>query len=276
MEFYRREAPRLAEQAARQTLERSSRRADEITHLVTVSCTGFHAPGVDIHLMQALGLRATLARTHIGFMGCHGAINGLRVAQAFAASARSAAVLLCAVELSSLHYHYPFDPLRVVGNAVFADGAAAIVGVPAASDSAKWRVVDTASVLLPDSQEAMTWKIGDHGFEMILSPQVPQRIERNLKSWLCGWLDRCGLRLEEVGAWAIHPGGPRIVSAVENALGLSKSATRASREVLRQCGNMSSPTLLFVLEQLMSAGAARPCVMLSFGPGLVAEAALVM
>jgi predicted naringenin-chalcone synthase len=276
MEFYRREAPRLAAQAARQTLAGSSHKADRITHLVTVSCTGFHAPGVDIHLIDALGLRPTVARTHIGFMGCHGAINGLRVAQAFVAAESQAAVLLCAVELSSLHYHYAFDPLRLVGNAVFADGAAALIGVRGSYEASAWRVVDTASVLMSDSQDAMSWNIGDHGFEMLLAPQVPQLIEGKLQNWLCGWLDRWDLSLEKIGSWAIHPGGPRIVSAVENALGLSKAATAASRNVLRDCGNMSSPTLLFVLQQLMLADVPRPCVMIGFGPGLVAEAALLV
>jgi predicted naringenin-chalcone synthase len=276
MEFYRREAPPLAAEAARQTLAGSSYNADRVTHLVTVSCTGFQAPGVDIHLINALGLRPTVARTHIGFMGCHGAINGLRVAQAFVAAEPQAVVLLCAVELSSLHYHYAFDPLRLVGNAVFGDGAAALLGVRGSQEGTAWRVVDTASVLMSDSHDAMSWSIGDHGFEMLLSPQVPQLIEGGLKNWLCGWLDRWDLRLDQVGSWAIHPGGPRIVSAVENSLGLSRVATAASRDVLRDCGNMSSPTLLFVLQQLMLADSPRPCVMVGFGPGLVAEAALLV
>lgn len=121
----------------------------------------------------------------------------------------------------------------------------------------------------------MTWVIGDHGFEMTLSRRVPELIQKCLRPWLTHWLEEEGIRLEEVGSWAIHPGGPRILSAVEESLGLSPEATRVSRGVLSSCGNMSSPTVLFILDRLRSRNAPRPCVLLGFGPGLVAEAALV-
>jgi predicted naringenin-chalcone synthase len=121
----------------------------------------------------------------------------------------------------------------------------------------------------------MTWRIGDHGFEMTLSPRVPGLIERHLRSWLEPWLGRQGLARADIGSWAIHPGGPRVIAAVETALGLDEAAADVSRQVLASCGNMSSSTLLFIVERLIRADAPRPCVALAFGPGLVVEAALL-
>src|SRR5205807_2197806 len=163
--------------AARQALAASGQRPDVITHLVTVSCTGFRAPGVDIELMQSLGLSTGTQRTHLGFMGCHGALNGLRVARAFVEADPAARVLLCAVELCVLHYHYQWDPQRMIANALFADGAAAVVGVPeAAAPPGAWRVAANGACLFPDCEDAMTWNIGDHNFEMTLSKRVPALI----------------------------------------------------------------------------------------------------
>jgi predicted naringenin-chalcone synthase len=127
---------------------------------------------------------------------------------------------------------------------------------------------------MPDSTDAMTWRIGDHGFRMTLSAAVPGLIRAHLSSWLDGWLSEHGLTRDAVGSWAVHPGGPRILGAVEEALGLPDEALHHSREVLRQHGNMSSPTVLFIVDRLRRAQAPRPCVALAFGPGLVVEAAL--
>lgn len=277
MQLYAEHAPPLALAAARAALDHAGLAPRAISHLVTVSCTGFAAPGVDRALIAGLGLRPTVERVQVGYMGCHGAINGLRVARALAAAEPAGRVLLAAVELCSLHYSYAWHPERLVGNALFADGAAAVVGAwggAAEADGGAWRLAATGSCLIPDSAGAMAWTIGDHGFEMLLSAEVPGLVGEHLRAWLVEWLAAHGVALEAVGSWAIHPGGPRILRAVEDALGLDAERTRTSREVLREHGNMSSPTVLFVLERLRRAGAARPCVALGFGPGLVAEAAL--
>ena len=129
--------------------------------------------------------------------------------------------------------------------------------------------------LFPDCEDAMTWTIGDHNFEMTLSKRVPALIGEGLRPWLEAWLAQNGLTLDDVASWAIHPGGPRILSAVEEALGLTGEQAAASRGVFADYGNMSSPTVLFILERLRSRGAPRPCVALGFGPGLAAEAALL-
>ena len=276
MAVYEQEAHPLALRAAKSALHNAQLPASAITHIVTVSCTGFAAPGVDIELIKKLGLARTVQRTHIGFMGCHGAVNGLRVAAALAAADSTTRLLLCAVEVCSVHYHYGADPKRLIGNALFSDGAAALVGGPWEPGATNWRVSATGSCLLPESEELMSWVIRDHGFEMVLSPRVPSVIREHLRPWLEDWLESQGVTLRGVRSWAIHPGGPRILDAVEQSLGLTKDDTTSSRQVLSSCGNMSSPTLLFILEHLRQAQAARPCVAIGFGPGLVAEAALLL
>jgi predicted naringenin-chalcone synthase len=277
MDLYRTEAPALAAQASQQALAASGLAAGDITHLVTVSCTGFYAPGVDVALIKELNLSPTTQRTHVGYMGCHGALNGLRVAHAFAAADPTARVLICAVELCSLHYHYGWDPQKVIANALFADGAAAVVAAPdPAAPASAWRVAASGSCLIPDSEEAMAWSVGDHGFTMTLSKRVPGLIATHLRPWLSGWLLEKGVRLDEVKSWAIHPGGPRILEAVVESLGLDPRMAAPSREVFAEYGNMSSPTVLFILDHLRRANAPRPCVALGFGPGLNAEAMLVV
>jgi predicted naringenin-chalcone synthase len=274
MQHFAQQAVPLALGASESALHRAGSTAEDVTHLVLVSCTGFSAPGVDIQLIKRLGLAPTVQRTQVGFMGCHGAMNGLRVAQALTDADPAAHVLLCAVELCSHHYHYGWDPKKLVANALFADGAAAVVG-DADGPADAWRVTATGSCVFPDSEYAMTWTIGDYGFDMTLSTRVPALITENLGPWLASWLLRHGLTIDQVGSWAVHPGGPRILTAVEEALGLDEKATTDSRAVLAECGNMSSPTILFVLQRLQRRDAPRPCVALAFGPGLTAEVALI-
>jgi predicted naringenin-chalcone synthase len=276
MRVYAAKAGPLAIRAAQQALQLAELGPGAITHLVTVSCTGMAAPGVDYELIQGLGLAATVQRTHVGFMGCHGAINGLRVARAFTDSEPKACVLLCAVELCVLHYFYGWNPQKLIANALFADGAAAVVGVPdRLAPAGSWCVTATGSCLVPNSREAMSWTIGDHGFEMTLSKRVPGLIREHLRPWLESWLAQYGLRREAIGSWAIHPGGPAILEAVAESLQLGDEQLAAAREVFAEHGNMSSPTVLFILGHLRQRRAPRPCVALAFGPGLIAEAALI-
>jgi predicted naringenin-chalcone synthase len=276
LQHYAELAPPLALDACRRAVAASGLAVSDFTHLITVSCTGFFAPGVDRELMVQLDLAPTIQRTHIGFMGCHGALNGLRVARAFAAAEPSARILLCAVELCSLHYHYGWDPAKMVANALFGDGAASLVGVAGGGDPASWRVAASGSCLIRESADAMTWTVGDHGFEMTLARRVPALIRQHLRPWLAHWLAEQGVGLEGVRSWAVHPGGPRILTAVEEGLGLKALDLEASHAVFAEHGNMSSPTVLFILERLRSQQAPRPCVALAFGPGLIAEATLLL
>jgi predicted naringenin-chalcone synthase len=279
MARYESDAPPLAARAAQAALADAGWAPDTITHVVTVSCTGFAAPNVDVGLMRMLGLQRTVARTHIGFMGCHGALNGLRAARGYAEASPDARVLVCAVELCSLHFQYDWNPDWLVSNAIFADGAAAVCGsgLPRAADSAadaEWALAANGCALLEDSAELMSWRIGNHGFEMSLSARVPGVIERDLRPWLNDWLGAQGLSVDQVATWALHPGGPRILEACADAIGLPAESHAVSREVLGEFGNMSSPTILFILDRLRRRQAPRPCVAIGFGPGLAVEAAL--
>ncbi len=269
-------AGRLAGRACKEVISRASVGTEEITDLIVVTCTGFYAPGIDYDIALGLGLNPEVKRLQIGFMGCHAILNALGVAAALVTSNPRARVLIASVELCSLHIQYGWDPDRVVSNALFADGAGAIIAGPGDRTPSEqdWTCVANGSFLVPDSAEAMTWRIGDSGFEMTLSARVPELIERNLAPWLDGWLGRQGLSLSEIKSWAVHPGGPRILTSTEKALDLSREALQPSREVLAGNGNMSSATMIFLLEKMMQAGAQRPCLALGFGPGLTIETAL--
>jgi predicted naringenin-chalcone synthase len=275
MARYERDAPVLGAQAARVALADAGRAPGNVTHLVTVSCTGFSAPNFDLGLVRELGLSWTVARTHIGFMGCHGALNALRVAGGYAGSDPDACVLVCAVELCSLHYQYGWSSDLAVSNGIFADGAAALVGsgMPGSSGD-DWVLDRSGSSLLEDSAELMAWRIGNHGFEIALSARVPGVIEAALTPWLDGWLAAQQLTRNQIATWAVHPGGPRILESVAAATGIGREDYAVSQEVLGEFGNMSSPTILFILDRLRRRHAPRPCLALGFGPGLAVEAAL--
>jgi predicted naringenin-chalcone synthase len=277
MQAYEKFAPPLAQKASEAAMSCAGVTAQDVTHLVTVSCTGFTAPGIDMSLIAGLNLKPTTERTHVGYMGCHGAINGLRVARGLLAADPEGVVLVSAVELCTLHFYSGWDPEKIVANALFADGAASVVLRNAArTDSAtdSWNLTAVGSTRIPDSGAAMTWRVGDFGFEMGLSRRIPELIRRHLRGWVDSWLDKQGLRISEVGSWAVHPGGPKILEVTELALGMPETALATSRAVLADCGNMSSPTVLFIVDRLRQAGAPRPCVVLGFGPGMVVEAAL--
>ena len=268
-------AGELALEAAAKALSDSDISAAAITHLVTVSCTGFQSPGVDLFLIEKLALAPSVQRTHIGFMGCHGAMNGLRVAHAFAEMDPQAVVLLCAVELCSLHMAYGWHPEKVVANALFADGAAAVVASANSSHSHQSLALRrSGSMVIPKSADLMHWEIGDHGFAMGLSPLVPETIGASLLPWLRDWLNEQDIELEAVTSWAVHPGGPKILSTCAEVLSLEPNRLLDSRAVLQDHGNMSSATILFILERLWRQERSGLCVALAFGPGLSAEVAL--
>ncbi len=276
MRKYEESAASLAVAAGRRALADAAVAPERVTHLVTVSCSGFYAPGFDIAMIKQLGLSRQVARTHVGFMGCHGALNGLRVAQAYLAADPEACVLLCAVEMCSLHHQYGYNPEQIVANALFADGAAAILAVVGdASPRSAYRLVATGSALVDDCEDAMSWRIADHGFEMTLSQDVPELITNNVRPFLDGWLAGQGMSLSSVRSWAVHPGGPRILLAFEEATGVDRQFLESSYKILAEFGNMSSPTILFVLERMRKIDSPRPCVALGFGPGLALEAALL-
>ncbi len=285
MRRYESEATPLATTAVKKALHQADIKPAAITHLITCSCTGFQAPGIDVALMEKFDLSYQISRTHIGFMGCHGGFNALRVAKAYAESDPHAVVLIVCIELCSLHFQYTEDPEQIVANSIFADGAAALIGCSGESPKSfapdGWSLVDQTSVLLPESADHMGWTIGDNGFEMTLSPEVPSRIAEALPSLTDSFLQQHHIMRNNIAHWAVHPGGPRILTMVEAALQLSSNSLNTSRDILAQYGNMSSATIFFILEQLFARKKLDPshlnnnkCVAMAFGPGLTTELAL--
>lgn len=272
----------LAAAAARSAFARTRALAPrDVTHLVTVSCTGFATPGVDLHLVDDLGLADDVERTHVGFMGCFAAFPALRLARAFVALDPDAVVLVVCVELCTLHLQPRSDVDSVLSAAVFADGAAAMLvsGRPPDGDVRPLRLEATSTAVARSGVESMAWTIGDHGFDMTLTAYVPRVLEAEVGAAIAPLVRRGGLDVADVAWWAVHPGGRAIVDNVARALALPEHAVAASREVLRTYGNMSSATVLFVLEHLMDPARPGPAVddavaALAFGPGLTVDGAL--
>lgn len=278
---YQEHAGRLLHQAGSQVLKRIPEGTQAITHLVTISCTGFCAPGVDYQLIDSLDLSSEIERVHVGFMGCHGLINGIRVATAMVQADPRSRVLVGAVELCSLHQQYSEDSEQLVASALFSDGAACLLIEAANSESESdapggWEIVSSLSRRLEQTAELMAWKIGNHGFQMTLSPRIPAVIAAELYQPLATWLGEHQLTPDEICGWAVHPGGPRVIDAVGEALGLEDRQLQPSREVLSEFGNMSSPTVLFILDRISpSIQPGEHVVMVAFGPGLQVEALLL-
>jgi len=245
---------------------------NQITHLITVSCTGFAAPGFDLQLLELLSMNRNIYRTHIGFMGCHGAMNALRVAEGFCAANEQALVLLCATEICSLHFQYGWDTHDLLANSLFADGSAAVI---LSNASGKLRYLASTSFVIPNTEDAITWHISDNGFVMTLLPQVSDLIQEYLPELLTDWLKVNSLTFKDIATWAVHPGGPRILNAVQTSLELPATCLDFSRQILAEHGNMSSPTVFFILQRLLKSQTVLPCVMLGFGPGMTIEAALL-
>lgn len=243
-----------------------------ITHLVVASCTGLTAPGLDQQLVHALDLDAGVERTLVGFMGCAAAVNALKVARHVVRSEPEAVVLVVNLELCTLHMQESSDLEEILSALLFGDGCSAAL-VSARPEGLA--LVDFRSVTIPESRDLITWRIGDTGFRMRLSGEVPSQIARALRQEAAR-NDESGIfhgeRPEAVDLWAVHAGGRTILDAVQQGLALDETALAWSRGVLREFGNMSSATLMFVLERMMRAVAeeARGFGM-AFGPGLVAE-----
>ncbi len=281
-EHYRESVVPLAEDVGRRAIEQSDATPDEITHVIAVSCTGFFAPGLDVELVKRLDLPPTTQRTVIGFMGCYAAFNALRVAHGFCQSRPDARVLVVCAELCTLHFQIEDTLESVVVNALFSDGAAGAVLSAREEEEARGRMayVDGRCTLDEDSMEDMTWAIGDTGFKMGLSSRVPDVVQENLPSYVENLLSPHELTSDDLDFWAIHPGGRRIVEGARKALALTKGDVADSLAILRDYGNMSSPTILFVLKRILERGAeedaARPDqgVAMAFGPGLTIEGAL--
>lgn len=284
-EVYVRDAGALFIEAARRALDACDEiDPGDVTHVVTVSCTGFYAPGPDYQIVRALGLAATTQRFHIGFMGCYGAFVALRAAAAFCEADPGAVVLVVSCEVCTIHVRSSNDPDQIVASSVFGDGAAAalVTAVPGPPGTTTLTIDRLGTELTPVGEYDMAWTIGDTGFEMVLSTAVPKIID----AYIQPALEPLFTDEPELGAdpaqtiahWAIHPGGRSILDKVELTLGLSARQLEPSRRILRDYGNMSSATVLFILKDILENGnedsdGDRVCAM-AFGPGLTVETGL--
>ncbi|KNC20249.1 naringenin-chalcone synthase [Arthrobacter sp. RIT-PI-e] len=284
-QVYAEEGTKLFVEAARKALEAAPElQASDVTHVITASCTGFFAPGPDYKVVRALGLDPSVQRYHLGFMGCYAAFPALRSAKAFCEADPDAVVLVIAAELCSLHVRSSNNPDTIVGSSLFADGAAAAL-VSARDlplDRPALSLDHFETVLTPVGEESMAWNIGDEGFEMVLGTYVPHIIDEHIVGALEPLLARdaslAGLPYSGIEHWAIHPGGRSILDKVEAKLALSEEQLVPARQTLRDYGNMSSATVMFVLKHILdqpaSSGDGRICSM-AFGPGLTVETALL-
>jgi alpha-pyrone synthase len=265
---YHSNALALAEEAVHSNLA-FKKHKENITDIVFVSCTGMQAPGVEIDLIQKLGLSSTIRRYNVNFMGCYAALTGLRMAKDICATP-DRTVLLLSVELCTLHFQHKFADDYLLSNSLFADGAASVI-ITSEKHNATYMLHDFESRLLPASKDEMSWKISPTGFLMTLSGAVPKTISKSLTQNLLFDKDP-----QKVG-WAIHPGGKQIVDGIKSTLNIDESEVTVSRKVLAEQGNMSSATILFVLKEMLNYKPTnkKEFIACAFGPGLALESALL-
>ena len=243
---------------------------DRITHLLITCCTGFSAPGLDLELIERCRLPSTVERTTIGFMGCYAAINALKLARHIVRSEASARVLIVNLELCTLHLQDTTDLEQMLSFLLFGDGCAACI---VSADPVGVALDSFHAVLVPSTRGLITWNIREAGFDMVLSGGVPAAIHDGLREH--GNEILAGAPVASIDLWAVHPGGRTVLDAVERALDLAPAALASSRDILRRYGNMSSATVMFVIDNLLRSGArGRTGCAMSFGPGLIAETML--
>jgi predicted naringenin-chalcone synthase len=280
MDLYQLHASGLCEKAVRECLVKlPSITLSSITHIITFSCTGMSAPGLDMQLVELLGLNRNVERTCINFMGCYAGINALKVANYIARSEPDAIVLLAGVELCTLHYQKNEKQDQVVANALFADGAAACIvstkNLKSIKQSSSLSLQNFYAEFEPAGKDEMVWSIGDFGFDLRLSAFVPELIRKNIRSMMMKLLEKSGIHQDEIDYYAIHPGGLKILEACEHALQIPKIHNDISYEILRHYGNMSSVTIFFVLKEYLYSfkieDAGKKLLACAFGPGLSME-----
>jgi predicted naringenin-chalcone synthase len=267
MEVYNANATQLGKKA----LAELAIEPTEVTHLITVSCTGMCAPGLDILLMQAMNLPANCVRTSVNFMGCYALVHALKLANAFCATQPNAQVIIVLVELCTLHFQHTNTMENIATSMLFADGCCALLVSNTKTDKAL-QLTSFYSEVQDNSLQDMAWHITDTGFAMSLSAYVPSIIGQNIQSLLERALKSAGLQKSDIALWAIHPGGKKIVAEIKNALELSAQDVSISTKILEENGNMSSVTLGFVLKEMMQvAKPAENIFGVAFGPGLTME-----
>jgi len=271
MEVFRQTAPQLCEDAVTNCLSKTEVKPSEITHLILVSCTGMVAPGVELELMKRLDMDDSVERYCIHFMGCYAAFTGLKLADKIVKAEPEAKVMLVTVELCTLHFQKEYVEDNILANSLFGDGAAAALVMR--SDSGL-KIKSYLSQVIREGEEDMAWGIGDFGFEMRLSKYIPTLLDQGISQLKEKFEEK--FKLSTVENFAIHPGGKQILQKVQEAFGLPESVNAHAMDVLKQFGNMSSATILFVLERMMHDDKIQGEILsMGFGPGLTLETLLL-
>jgi predicted naringenin-chalcone synthase len=275
MQWFNRTAPALSVNAIEKCISDKITK-EEITHLITVSCTGMSAPGLDLQIMESMNLPANIFRTSVNFMGCYAAIHGLKLADAFCEKDKKAKVLVVCTELCTLHFQKANTMDNIASSLLFGDGAAAVLVMHDSCKENGLHINNFYSEVSFKGKKDMSWQLSNTGFLMTLSGYVPDLIEQDFNNLLNNALNDAGYSKTDISHWCIHPGGKRILNAVEKSIDITSEELKYSYDVLKNYGNMSSPTILFVLKEIMDSlkndtekktnifGAA-------FGPGLTLE-----
>lgn len=289
MEVFEPAATALGLAACVKVLANSNTPTNEITHIITVTCTGLFAPGLETVLTEKLGLNTNIQRHSVNFMGCYAAFHGLRLADLICKTEANATVLMVCVELCSLHFRKDSSDDNLLSTYLFSDGAAACIVANKTPNSHYLSCHNFASLVIPEGKQDMAWNVGNIGFEMVLKRTIAQHIEHNIVAAFTDFLAQKGLTKADIAHYAIHPGGKNILKAFENALQLCESDLSISHAILYEYGNMSSATIMFVLEQLLVQNQAnelentvnpakntrRWVYAAAFGPGLTVESGLL-
>ncbi|HKJ33685.1 MAG TPA: type III polyketide synthase [Balneolales bacterium] len=281
-DLYIREAKKLYPGIARKTIDHCHDiDYRDITHVITVSCTGFFAPGPDYFIVKELKLSPNTHRYHLGFMGCYATFPALKMAKSICESDSSANVLVVSLELCTLHLQFREEPDFLISASLFADGGGGMIvssRMPRNPATALEMKHFTTNVT-PTGEEDMAWTIGNNGFDMILSTYVPKIIGENINNIIQPLFKNNGMNKDMIDYWAIHPGGRAIIDNIQKSLGLTDEHTRYSREVLKTYGNMSSATIIFVLKQILEQPSPKEneqIYAMAFGPGLTIESGLLI
>lgn len=272
MALYHKYAAPLSVDAIRNCMEHLLP-AKQVTHLITVSCTGMSAPGLDLQITDLMDLPNTLYRTSINFMGCYAAIHALKIADAICKNDTSARVMIVCTELCTLHFQKEATTDNITSSMLFADGSAAALITHDQYPAPGLQLQHFYSEIIPKGKKDMAWELSSSGFLMTLSGYIPGLIEEDFEQLIARALQSAGISKEQVSGWCIHPGGKRILDTVKKCLGLPETALDDSFHILEQFGNMSSPTILFVLKKMMQGHSAKHLRILgaAFGPGLTME-----
>ena len=269
MLWFNRYAPILSVDAIRNCLEGTN--ANDITHLITVSCTGMSAPGLDLMVMELMSLPKNIYRTSVNFMGCYAAIHALKIADSICNSDAHAKVMVVCTELCTLHFQREATQDVIASSLLFGDGAAAMLITPNRDPRAGLKIEGFYSEVMTKGKRDMSWELSSSGFLMTLSGYIPELIEQDFRALVTNSLEYCNTTQDEISHWCIHPGGKRILSAIHRSLSLNDDALSDCYDVLREYGNMSSPTILFVLKQQLRKIKSGRVFGAAFGPGLTME-----